>query len=423
MSEKSSEAGVKKVHAPQLPRKSFSLPIRHIAALVLIAGVALAAYSNTFSVPFQFDDRPNIVNNPDVQIKVLTWDRLEQLVKNTYKETIRVFSFMTLALNYYFGAFDVFGYHGVNLLIHIASGIFLYVFLLLTFNLPFLRKEYGLFSYRAALFASLIFIAHPVQTQAVTYIVQRMASMAGMFYLLSMVLYVKGRLSTGRTRLFYFIGLALSYLLGVFTKENVAILPLFVALYEVYFFQKLDLTPKTKKIVLGLASGLLLLAAFGFVLWGKRYIDVVVEGYEYRTFTMSERLLTQVRVVLHYLTLLIYPHPSRLNLDYDFPISGSLLDPPSTLISLLVILFLIGYGVWVAKKRPVLSYFLFWYFGNLVIESSIFPLEMVHEHRLYLPSAGPFLLFSLLLIRGMEKLKTGISFRKHKTAAVSGRPI
>ena len=145
----------------------------------------------------------------------------------------------------------------MNFLIHIASGIFLYWFLLLTFNLPSLKEKYGSISYKVALFSSLIFISHPIQTQSVTYIVQRMASMAGMFYLLSLVLYVKGRLSTGRPRILYFGGMVLSYLLGVFSKENVAILPLFIALYEFYFFQKLDLSPKGRKILFGLVGALL----------------------------------------------------------------------------------------------------------------------------------------------------------------------
>ncbi|HVP80501.1 MAG TPA: hypothetical protein VMV04_21665 [Thermodesulfobacteriota bacterium] len=385
---------------------------RHLVAIGLIAGVALLAYSNTFHVPFHFDDRPGIVNNPNVQIKVFAWDPIERLFKNTYKESIRVLSFLTLALNYYFGGFNVFGYHLVNLLIHVASGVFLYWFLLLTFNLSSLKEKYGSISYRVALFSSLIFISHPIQTQSVTYIVQRMASMAGMFYLLSLVLYVKGRLSTGRSRILYFGGVVLSYLFGVFSKENVAILPLFIALYEFYFFQKLDLSPKGKKILFVLVGALLVLGAIGFFVWGNRYIQVTIEGYQYRTFTMSERVLTQCRVVLYYVSLLVYPHPSRLNLDYDFPLSKTILDPVTTLISILIIAGLVGYSIGIAKRKPVLSFFILWYFGNLVIESSIFPLEMVYEHRLYLPAVGPFVLFSLMVIRCIEKLKNRTSLLK-----------
>jgi hypothetical protein len=393
-------------------RKKPSFPFRHLVAIALIAGVALAAYCNTFYAPFNFDDLPNITQNPNIQINPFSWDGLERFVKNTYKGSIRVFSFFTLVLNYYFGGFNVFGYHLVNLIVHIASGIFLYWFLMLTFNLPSLKERYGPISYKIALFTSLIFVTHPIQTQSVTYIVQRMASMAGMFYLLSLVLYIKGRLSAGWPRVFYFGGMAVSYLLGVFSKENVAILPLFVALYEFYFFQNLDMSPKGRKVIISLGAGLLILGAFGFLIWGERYMNLIEEGYKFRTFTMWERVLTQFRVVLYYLTLLVYPHPSRLNLDYDFPISKTILDPPTTLISILIVAGLIGYGIWTAKKRPMISFCILWYFGNLLIESSIFPLEIAFEHRLYLPVVGPFILFGLLTVRGIEKLKSKISFLK-----------
>jgi hypothetical protein len=390
------------------PSGRFSFPIYHLIAIGLIIGVAFVAYSNTFHAPFQFDDRPNIVSNPNIQIKVFTWDRLERFIKNTYKESIRVFSYFTLALNYYFGGLNVFGYHVVNFVVHVAAGIFLYWFLILTFNLSSLKEKYGPISYKAALLSSLIFISHPIQTQSVTYIVQRMASMGAMFYLLSMVLYTKGRLSSGRTRVFCFGGLTLSYLLGVFSKENIAILPLFIALYEFYFFQNLDLGPRGKKVAFILLGILIILGTFGLIIWGERYFNDIIEGYRTRSFTMGERVLTQFRVVLYYLTLLVFPLPSRLNLDYDFPVSKTILDPPTTLISVLIVAGLIGYSFWTAKKRPVLSFCILWYFGNLVIESSIFPLEMVFEHRLYLPAVGPFILFSLLVIRGVDWLETKI---------------
>jgi hypothetical protein len=315
----------RRMPSPLPKKRGFSSFLHHLIAIGLIVGVAFLVYSNSFSVPFQFDDRPNITQNPIIQIKVLTWDRIGLLMKNTYQETIRLFSYLTLALNYYFGEFNVFGYHLVNFFIHVLAGIFLYWFLILTFNLPSLKEKYGAISYKVALFTSLIFIAHPVQTQSVTYIVQRMTSLAGMFYLLAFVFFIKGRLAEGKARVFYFGGAVLSYLLGVFSKENAAILPFFIALYEFFFFRDLDLSPKGKKILFVLIGALLVLGAFGFLFWGQRYIQVTIEGYQYRTFTMSERVLTQFRVVLYYLTLLIYPHPSRLNLDYDFLISKSIL--------------------------------------------------------------------------------------------------
>ena len=396
---------VEKLISVGAQQKQYSYFFRHLLAIVLIVGAALLAYFNSFNVSFRFDDIPYILRNPAIQIKVFSLDPLEQLFRSIMERPFRVFSYFTFALNYYFGEFNVFGYHLVNFFIHIASGVFLYWFLILTFRLPFLREKYGSISYKVSLFASLIFISHPIQTQAVTYIFQRMASLAGMFYLLSMILYIKGRLTPGQSKFFYFGGMVLSYLLGVFSKENVAILPLFITLYEFYFFQNLDLSPRGKKIVFWLVGVLFLLGVFGLILWGPRYYHVIVEGYKMREFTLEERVLTQFRVVLYYLTLLIYPHPSRLNLDYDFPLSKTIFDPPTTLVSILIILGFIGFSIWTAKRRPVLSYFMLWYFGNLVIESSIFPLEMVYEHRLYLPAVGPFVLFSLLVMRVTELKK------------------
>ena len=219
---------------------------KHLLVILLLGAVALMAYANTFRVPFQFDDNPNIVENPSIRLKTLSTAWLGQLIRLN-SGSIRFFSYFTFALNYYFGGLNVFGYHLVNLLIHIGSGLVLYWFLLLTFRLPSLRERYGSAAFPIALFSSLLFLCHPVQTQSVTYIVQRMASMAGLLYLLAMALYVKGRLASGIRRYLFFGGMFLVYLLGLFTKENVAILPLFIALYEFYFFQGLEVSRKGEK--------------------------------------------------------------------------------------------------------------------------------------------------------------------------------
>ncbi len=401
---------------PKTLTKNQFIPSKHFLVIGLMVVLTIVAYSNTFHAPFQFDDEPNIRENSRIQIKTITFTSIKELVQNTYKENLRIFTFFTFALNYYFGRFNVFGYHLVNYLIHIASGIILFYLLLLTLNLPSLKERYGRFAFPTALFSSLLFLSHPIQTQSVTFIVQRLTSMAAMFYLLSMLLYVKGRLSKGKDQIFYFAGSAVSYLLGLFSKENTAILPLFIALYEFYFFQNLKLSFKGKKTFSYVIGAVLLVAILGLLIWGKRYVDYIIVEYQKWDFTLFERVLTQFRVVLFYLTLLIYPHPSRLNLDHDFAISKGILDPSTTLISILIVIGIIGYSVWVAKKRPLLSFFILWYFGNLVIESSIFPLEMAYEHRLYLPMIGPTVLFVILVEKGWETLN-GIVGRKQKAVS------
>jgi tetratricopeptide (TPR) repeat protein len=113
-----------------------------------------------------------------------------------------------------------------------------------------------------------------------------------------------------------------------------------------------------------------------------------VFSYDHRNFSLWERLLTQPRVVVQYVGLLLYPHPSRLNLAHDVPVSHSLIDPVTTLFSLVALLALFALAIRQARAFPLFSFCTLWFFIHLAIESSIFPLEMMFEHRLYLPVVG-----------------------------------
>jgi hypothetical protein len=172
---------------------------RSLLPIVLTVLLSLFAYSNTFRVPFQFDDKPVIVENPIIkdlryfatpsEAKVFT----EHFGYHTFRS--RYIGYLTFALNYRLHGLDVRGYHILNLLIHISTAVLVYFLIILTFQTPFLRESQMRESCRyIALFASLLFACHPVQTEAVTYIWQRVASLAAMFYVLSIVMYIKARL-------------------------------------------------------------------------------------------------------------------------------------------------------------------------------------------------------------------------------------
>ena len=135
-----------------------------------------------------------------------------------------------------------------------------------------------------------------------------------------------------------------------------------------------------------------------FVVYRYDIIERIREGYTYRDFSMNQRLLTQPRVVLYHLSQLLLPLPSRLALHHEVDASHSLTSPPSTLLSLLFIGMALGIAVLWRKRWPIVSFFILWYFLTLSIESSFFPLEMIFEHRIYLPSVGVFvvLLYPLL---------------------------
>lgn len=364
------------------PEKSLS---RNLSVLLFLAVVLSLIYSNTFGVNFVFDDDGSIVSNELIhiyQLSQLNFTRLAELFKTT-----RSVAQLTFALNFYFGHLNVFGFHLVNLIIHILASWTVYLFIRATMTLAGSGKDRAEW---IAVVASALFAVHPVQTQAVTYVVQRETSMATLFYLWAFLTYIHARTSGNRK---FFIVTLLFFLLAVGTKQNAAILPFILLGYEFYFFQKFDIA-WLKKNLFPLGGAILAPVILGFFYTGPNMLSWIAERYAERSFTLTERVLTQNRVILHYLTLLFYPAPSRLNLDYDFPVSHGL--TPATVIAMAFIVLSLILMVCLARSRPVISFVIFWFFGNLFIESSILALEMVYEHRIYLPSIGFFLLFALL---------------------------
>jgi len=372
--------------------------LKNLIFILLICFSGLAVYANTFDSPFLFDDIPNIKRNPHVQIETLDAQNLAAVIHKSPNPR-RPVANISFALNYLWGGYQVFGYHLVNLCIHLLNGILVYLL-----TAAVLARARHIQNHKPpsvpdnkiphiALFAALIFICHPIQTQSVTYIVQRMNSMSTLFYLLAFYLYMQGRLA-GRTRsrwLLYSGGL-LAWGLALGSKEIAATLPLIILLYEWYFFQDLDRQWLRRNLLYSL--GALLLVGLATVLYlGANPLDRIVGDYATRDFTMYQRVLTQFRVVVFYMGLLLWPHPDRLNLLHHITTSTSLTTPTTTVLSLVMVVGLLCSAAMLARHNRVLSFGILWFFLNLVIESSIIGLEMIFEHRLYLPMVG----FSLIL--------------------------
>jgi tetratricopeptide (TPR) repeat protein len=213
-----------------------------------------------------------------------------------------------------------------------------------------------------------------------------MNSMAAMFYVLSMLFYVKFRMSqASRTKWPLFAGWVITAILAFGTKEITATLPLFIILYEWYFFQELS-TQWAKRNFFILGGVFMLFIIIALVYLDYNPVAKILRGYRVRDFTPFQRVLTEPRVVIFYISLLLWPNPSRLNLDHDFALSYSLLNPATTLIAIAIIIGLIAFACLIARKEPLLSFSIIWFFGNLMIESSIIGLELVFEHRNYLPT-------------------------------------
>lgn len=362
-------------------------PAKYETWLLMALGVlVLLIYANTLSGPFVFDDKHNILQNPHIRLERLSPGGIaEAVLKSPAKH--RPVANISFALNYYFHRFNPVGFHLVNILIHIFNGILLYLFTKETLRTPALKTDYD----RPAagwipFFTAFIWTLHPLQTQSVGYIVQRMNSLAALFYLLSLLFYAKYRLSQdSRPSSRLLVGCAVSGLLAFGSKEIAATLPFFLILYEWYFFQNLNLHWLKKKIPL-VVGALMLLIILTLLFLGTDPLDRIAAGYNVRSHTMAQRVLTEFRVIIFYLSLLIWPHPSRLNLDHDFLISNSLIDPITTLSALAALAGAVGAAIYFARKAPLISFCILWFCGNLVIESSVIGLEFIFEHRTYLPS-------------------------------------
>jgi tetratricopeptide (TPR) repeat protein len=341
-------------------------------------------YSSNLEGPFVFDDGRNIKDNPAIRLIDISWPELKEAATKSPLHN-RPLAYVSFALNYYFTGYRTVGYRLVNILIHMLAGVFLYFFLKTTLGLPSLQPRFGNSRWLPYI-AVLIWLVHPLHTQSVTYLVQRMNSMAAMFYILSMLCYARARWTQVPTfRWLLAAACLMSGILALATKETAATLPGFILIYEWFFFQ--DLSRDWLKRHLPFIAGIVIMfIGIAFIYLGGHPLENILSRYELRNFTPAQRILTEFRVVFLYLTLILFPHPNRLNLDYDFTLSNSLVDPVTTLLALLGIIVLVAGALWLANKERLISFCLLWYCGNLVIESSIIGLELVFEHRTYLPS-------------------------------------
>jgi len=380
-------------------------PLVHVALIIMLT---LAAYSNTFHVPFQFDDPRSISEVPFVR-------DIHQFPNPLMLQ--RAVGFFTFALNYWLHGTDVAGYHIVNLVIHIMNAFLVYALVALSFRTPILQRS-SLMRYakQIALFTALLFACHPIQTQAVTYIAQRFASLATLFFLLSLVAYVRSRLPLGATavnhRSLTWYGVSLvAAVLAMKTKEIAFTLPVIIILYEFLFLEG-----AIKKRVLLLLPLLLTMAIIPLNLLGtaRPIGDIISDISEVTklqtTASRGEYLVTELTVIVTYLRLLFFPVDQ--NLDYDYPLFESFFTP-EVVFSFLVLALILGTGAYLLyhdRRSPgigrLTAFGIFWFFITLSVESSVIPIaDVIYEHRLYLPSVGFFLACMSAVFWAVDRLR------------------
>ncbi|HLF17786.1 MAG TPA: tetratricopeptide repeat protein [Candidatus Omnitrophota bacterium] len=404
----------------------------HWVGLVTIILLGFLIYSNSLRGEFQFDDWHYIVNNPTIKDvgNFQLFDRLSTSLR------VRYVAFLTFALNHHFHQLDTFGYHLVNLLIHLINGMLVYWLALLALNTPKmnvrgpvprppseggwgqppLHEHHG----SAALFAALIFLAHPLQTEGVTYVAQRFTSLAALFYLLSVCCYMQGRLSQIRNSTLFFIASICAGVLGMFTKQITITLPVTILLCEFTFFERHNKRGSVFWVVsiIFLLAALFIPSIYSFKFSNIFFTESASHSHFGDILTGKTYFLTQGRVVATYIRLLFFP--LNLNLDYDFPMSQSLLEP-KTLACFVLLFSIVAAAVFLFPKRRLMAFGILWFFICLSVESSFITIaHVIFEHRVYLPMAGFALFLSAAIF---ELIPVGNGLPARGGSAFGGKPF
>lgn len=367
------------------------LPLTTPIALACILLLGILIYSNSFNCSFHFDDLPNITGQP--------------LIRNFWDfsswwniQSTRQLSFGSFALTYLLFEYDVWGWHLFNLLIHLATALAVWRLVALLFRTPAIQNlTIANQASSLALAAGFLFVAHPLATQSVTYIVQRIAAQAAMFYLLSIALYVQARLSDTKkpaTWLLY-SGAGITGVCAMLSKENAYTLPLAVLLVEIYFFQSKNIGRIITNKRFLLAAAVLLLIFLRFVAINSRHLSYTLNLETGGKINAHNYLLTQFSVIWKYIRLLFIPLGQ--NLDHQISVSESFFNP-QTFIAFMGLVLLFCVALFLFNRNRLVSFGILWFFLTLSIESSFLPIaDVIFEHRTYLPSFG----FILTLCAGV----------------------
>ena len=370
-------------------------------ALVLLAGIAV--YWNSLQAPFVMDDAAIGFIGPKSPLDILLHGTARRVVD------------VTFALNYALHGLRVFGYHLVNLAIHLSAALTLY-FLVISamaaLRHSFPTGEEDSFAGRfVPLAATLLFVLHPLQTQAVTYTIQRYTCLATLLYLLTALLFVRARLAydrygAGTGTLLLAGGALTATVLALGSKQIAATLPLMLVVLELFLFRGRLINRRFFAAcgTLSLLAALALLATWGGGSLRDAVFDLHHATSEDNITSRIAYLLTQTRVVAVYQRLLILPWGQSV--FHDVTVSTSLLSLPvlaslalhGTVIAGAVVLFkrsgrkLLAGDQSRGKLLRLAALGIAWFYVALMVEASIFPItDLIFEHRVYLPSAGFFL--------------------------------
>jgi hypothetical protein len=387
-------------------------------AVLIVAG---AVYYPSLNGGFLFDDFANIVDNKHVHLATFSIagliDSLGGLSAGPLGRPVSVGSF---ALTHLFFGLDPFAFKAINLVIHLFNGLLIGCFVSLLFKtLPEGKITPGIQRW-LPLWVAAVWVLHPIHFVAINMAVQRMTLLAAMFTLLGLIAYLKAAdaRTSKASRFIWAAGAwAVCWPLAVFSKETGLLFPVFAALITWSAAPQAGGTFGRRRNLAWATAAMVLVALLMYWRMGWSWLD---SGYAVRDFSLTERLLTEARVLWFYLGQIVLPSPASFALYLDWiPLSRGVLDPPSTLAALVAWVVLLALAAYYRQRHPIAVLGLAWFLAGHSIESSFIPLELAHEHRNYLPALGPLLAVGYYVACLFEDLKADYKKLIPTTAALS----
>lgn len=377
-----SAARTKKQRSPAQPAPSAKARFDWLAPVVLISA-AMLVYANSFQGDFVYDDVGHILDGSSIR----PWWPITESIRAGGPRWLLVW---TLSINHAIGGLDLTGYHVFNLAVHIINGLLLWSLLRSQLTRVEICGEWSAKGEHLALAIALLWLVHPLQTQAVTYIVQRAESVMAMFFLLVLWCLV---CSSGSERSWAWkLAAVIAFWIGLGSKEVIAMVPLVaLALDRIFLCSSWKQLAQQR----GWVYGLMLLP---FVLFAGKVRSVLTQnqasnvGFGLDSLSWWEYALSQPGVILHYLRLVVAPYP--LCIDYEWPVATSWLAivlPGAILLSLFVAV------AWALWRSPAIGFLGLTFFLILAPTSSVVPIgDLAVEHRMYLPLSVALVLLVLI---------------------------
>lgn len=372
-----------------------------LGAVLLMATVA-TLFAQREHVVFVLDDLLFIVGDPNMHAKQISIDAIARLLHGVHPEAaFRPLPLISFMIDWWRGDGDPAVFFRTNVLLHGANAILVFVLcrkIFVASGVPGASSAALI-----AFVAALLWAVHPIHMNAVAYAWQRMTELAAMGVLAALIFYLYGRTAgSTRARTLLFGASLICWLVGCASKENAWIAPAFLVLFEIGVLRNQTSSMFANAVEKRTLTTLLLLAAMlgGSILFGAGpAAEWINRGYQGWDFDLTQRLLTQPRVIFFHLTQLIWPAPGRFAIEHDIDISEGLFQPPTTILALGFIVLWLGVAIALLSTvgKRLYGALLFFPLVALSVESSIIPIDMIFEHRMYLPSVTLFALGALAL--------------------------